>query len=1186
MKREAKSVTDVPTGTSEIRGTRARAPIGALRLSVLILASLSPYSPLRAQGSGPASVLTQHNDNARTGANLNEAILTTSNVNVNQFGRLFSRVVDGQIYAQPLYVPGVTIGQGIHNVVYVATMTNNLYAFDADDPAASAPLWQVNLGPPVPVADVGETGDINPWIGITSTPVIDVASGILYCVAKTKEGTSYVQRLHALDITSGQERLGGPVVIDGSVPGTGDDSVAGIIRFNPLRHLNRPALLLSNGYLYVAFGSHGDQRPYHGWVFSYSAATLQNVARLNVTTSGWGGGIWSSGQGLAADDSGAIYFMTANGTFNMNTGGPSCSSCFIKLSSATLTLMDWFAPYNQNYLNVNNWELNSSGPLVLPGTNFIVGGGKEGKLYLLDRSNMGHFQAGSDSQIVQEVQITYGDPLHGSPIYWNSPQHGPLVFVWYENDHLKAFNLINGRFQNNIDPNTGLSEPIAMSTMATADEGGMLSISANGSATGTGIVWANHGPGIFRAFDASNVSIELWNSQQNATRDGLGNVAKFTPPTIANGKVYLATFSNQLLVYGLLGTSAPPTVGSVFPASGPTSGGTGVTINGTNFAAGATVTLGGNAATGVSVVNSTTITATTPAHAAGAVSVTVTNPNGQSGTLASGFTYTASAPAPTVSSVAPASGPTGGGTAVTITGANFVSGATVSFGGTAATGVSVTNSTTINATTPAHAAGAVAVTVTNPDAQSGTLAGGFTYIGPAPTVSSVAPTSGPTTGGTAATITGANFVSGATVSFDGSAATGVSVVNSTTIKATTPAHAAGAVNVTVTNPDGQTGTLASGFTYTVPAPSVTSIAPSSGPIAGGTAVTITGANFVSGATVSFGGSAATGVSVVNSTTINATTPAHAAGAVSVTVTNPDAQNGTLANGFTYLGPAPTVSSVAPTSGPSTGGTAVTITGTSFATGATVTVGGSAATGVTVVNSTTITATTPAHAAGAVSVTVTNTDGQSGTLPSAFTYTGGAISFVQVAAATPQSPSGTVQVTYPGAQTAGDLNIVVVGWNDTTATVQSVQDSARNMYSLAIGPTNGTSLRQSIYYAKNIIGGANTVTVTFSQPATFADVRVLEYRGVFTLDVTAGASGSGTSCNSGSAQTTAANELIFGANTVSTDTKAPGTGFTSRILTYIDSDMAEDRIVNTTGTYSATATLGTSGNWVMQMVTFK
>src|SRR5947208_4408239 len=339
------------------RGKRSRVPIAATVLIVFILALLSRSSPLRAQGSGPASVLTQHNDNARTGANLNEAILTTSNVNVNQFGRLFSRVVDGQIYAQPLYVPGVTIGQGIHNVVYVATMTNNLYAFDADDPAASAPLWQVNLGPPVPVADVGETGDIDPFIGITSTPVIDVASGILYCVAKTKEGTSYVQRLHALDITSGQERLGGPVVIDGSVPGTGDDSVAGIIRFNPLRHLNRPALLLSNGYLYVAFGSHGDQRPYHGWVFSYSAATLQNVARLNVTTCGWGGGIWWSGQGLAADDRGAIDLMTANGTFNMNTGGPSCSSCFIKLSSATLTLMDWFAPYNQNYLNVNNWEL-------------------------------------------------------------------------------------------------------------------------------------------------------------------------------------------------------------------------------------------------------------------------------------------------------------------------------------------------------------------------------------------------------------------------------------------------------------------------------------------------------------------------------------------------------------------------------------------------------------------------------------------------------------------------------------------------------------------------------------------------------------------------------------------------------------------------------------------------------------
>jgi len=220
--------------------------------------------------------------------------------------------------------------------------------------------------------------------------------------------------------------------------------------------------------------------------------------------------------------------------------------------------------------------------------------------------------------------------------------------------------------------------------------------------------------------------------------------------------------------------------------------------------------------------------------------------------------------------------------------------------------------------------------------------------------------------------------------------------------------------------------------------------------------------------------------------------------------------------------------------------------------------------------------------------VTNPDGQSGTLPNGFTYTttAQAISFVQVAAATPQSPTGTVAVTYPSAQTAGDLNIVVVGWNDTTATVQAVRDSAGNPYSLAIGPTSGSGLRQSIYYAKNILGGSNTVTVTFSQPAAYPDIRILEYRGVATLDVTAGASGNSSTANSGSATTTAANELIVGANTVFTSTTGPGVGFTSRIITTPDGDIAEDRVVTTLGSYSATAQLSAAGPWVMQMVTFK
>jgi hypothetical protein len=239
-----------------------------------------------------------------------------------------------------------------------------------------------------------------------------------------------------------------------------------------------------------------------------------------------------------------------------------------------------------------------------------------------------------------------------------------------------------------------------------------------------------------------------------------------------------------------------------------------------------------------------------------------------------------------------------------------------------------------------------------------------------------------------------------------------------------------------------------------------------------------------------------------------------------------------------------------------------------------------------VNSTTITATTPAHAAGAVTVTVT-VSGQSGSLANGFTYNGTvAISFAQVAAATPQSPTATVALVYPGAQTIGDLNIVVVGWNDTTAIVQSVKDSAGNNYSLAIGPTSGTALRQSIYYAANIAGGSNAVTVTFTQAAVAPDVRILEYRGVTTLDARAGASGSSTAAKSGAATTTGANELIFGANTVFTGNKSAGSGFRSRIITSPDGDIAEDKVVTTTGSKSATAPLTSSGPWVMQMVTFK
>ena len=376
-----------------------------------------------------------------------------------------------------------------------------------------------------------------------------------------------------------------------------------------------------------------------------------------------------------------------------------------------------------------------------------------------------------------------------------------------------------------------------------------------------------------------------------------------------------------------------------------------------------------------------------------------------------------------------------------------------------------------------------------------------------------------------------------------------------------------------------------------PSPTVTSIAPVSGSTAGGTAVAISGTGFLVGATVSLGGTAATGVTVVSSTSITATTPAHAAGAADVVVTNSGGQSGTLAGGFTYTAsnPAPTVSSILPTSGPTAGGTAVTIAGTGFLAGATVSLGGTAATGVTVVSSTSITATSPAHAAGAVNVVVTNTDAQSGTLTGGYSYnasTGGTIAFVQ-SKSTTQTSGTSVAIVYPAAQVLGDLNVVEVMWGDTTATVSSVTDTKGNTYVLAAGPTKATGLTSAVYYAKNIAAGANTVTVKFNVSAAFPNVNVLEYSGLDTanpLDVTASATGSGTTANSGSATTTSANDLIIGAGNPTTIFTAAGAGFTKRLINAYGG-ISEDEIVTSTGSYNATAAMQ-SGTWVMQMVAFR
>ena len=539
-----------------------RIPAGPL--AVLVAAGLT------ASVVAQTSVTTQHNDVARTGANLTETALNTTNVNVSQFGKLFERFVDDEIYGQPLYVDGLTIpGQGVRNVVFVATNNDSVYAFDADDPAAINPLWFATYTNPaagiVPVArtDVGQACgtyvDFAGRIGIGGTPVIDPVAQTIYFVTRTKESGVFVQRLHALDIRDGTERPGSPLLIQASVVGTGDGRDAqNNIAFNPRTHNQRAALLLDHGTVYVSWASYCDQGPYHGWILGYDAASLQQVMVYNTSPDGGLGGIWQSGGGLTADPAGNIYALTGNGSFNGDTGGRNFGNSFIKVSPAG-TLVDWFTPFNWSFLNATDEDLGIQNALLVPDTNLIVGGGKEGVMYVLDRNNLGHYRSGNNGQIVQSFQASSAARMNGAPVYWNSPTYGPAIYVWPAGDPLKVFRLVGGLFQTPASAQSSILAPTGM-------PGGMLSLSASGSAVGTGILWAtlsrggdaNHAsqPGILRAYDASNVTRELWNSQQNATRDSLGLFSKFSPPTIADGKVFVATLSNKLVVYGLIGPSA------------------------------------------------------------------------------------------------------------------------------------------------------------------------------------------------------------------------------------------------------------------------------------------------------------------------------------------------------------------------------------------------------------------------------------------------------------------------------------------------------------------------------------------------------------------------------------------------------------------------------------------------------
>jgi outer membrane protein assembly factor BamB len=490
------------------------------------------------------SVPTQHNNQGRTGANLQETILRPTNVDAKHFGQLFKHVVDDQVYGQPLIVPGVEINGGTHDVVYITTVNNSVYAFDANDGSSPA-FWHVNFGAPASLSD-GKFGctDMTGNMGIVGTPVIDPERKALYVVALTKTSSGFLQRLHALDLATGADLPASPVTIQAP-------------DFNPLQQNQRPALALSRGTVYIGYASHCDKEPYHGYLLAYDAATLQQTAAFNTSPTGMEASIWQSGQAPAVDSSGNLYVVTGNGTWD---GKQNFSESFLKLSPQ-LKLLDWFTPADHLEMDKHDYDLNSAGAMLIPGTDLLVGGSKSGMIYVLHRDHFGHLETEANHP-VQSFQAT-SSHLH-SMVYWKSAKNGGMLYLWGQRDQLRVYRLEG----EHVD-----ETPFAIrSERNQGHPGAMLSLSANGGKDGilwasimaSGDAWHESRPGILHAYDADDIHHELWNSLEDAARDDCDNYSKMTPPTVANGKVYLASFgtrntgTGQFCVYGLLPDGPAP----------------------------------------------------------------------------------------------------------------------------------------------------------------------------------------------------------------------------------------------------------------------------------------------------------------------------------------------------------------------------------------------------------------------------------------------------------------------------------------------------------------------------------------------------------------------------------------------------------------------------------------------------
>ena len=506
-------------------------------------------------------VTTFHYNVARDGLNAKETILTQSNVNSTQFGKIGFDAVDGKVDAQPLYLANVPISGQLHNVLYVATEHGSVYAFDAD---SGTQIWKTTiLGTGETTSDDHGCSQITPEIGITSTPVIDRkqgANGTLFTVGMSKDGSGkYHQRLHALDITTGAEISGSPTEISGSYPGIGDNSQNGNVIFDPSQYAERAALLLLNGNIYMGWTSHCDQGLYTGWVMGYSETTLQQTQLLNMTPNGHEGSIWMSGGGMAADSNGFIYFLDANGTFDTTLdakGFPTkgdYGNAMVKLSTTgTLSVADYFEMYNGPLESSQDLDLGSGGPLLLPDQtdangkvhHLIVGAGKDKNIYLADRDNLGKFNPATDpfdSNIYQQINGAMAGLVYSSPAYFNG-----VLYLASDGDSLKAFPLVNAQMA---------TSPTSVTPSKFGHPGPTPTVSANG--TQNGIVWALDSdlsrPGILHAYDPGNLAHEFYNSNLAANgRDSFGNGNKFITPVVVNGKVFVGT-QNGVAVFGLLG---------------------------------------------------------------------------------------------------------------------------------------------------------------------------------------------------------------------------------------------------------------------------------------------------------------------------------------------------------------------------------------------------------------------------------------------------------------------------------------------------------------------------------------------------------------------------------------------------------------------------------------------------------